>query len=297
MLQRLSVFVLLSVAFLTARSACAAEVVFVKNNSVFAVETVGSAPRKVAQGTSAALNPTGKWLAYTSEDSQNGVRLLHLVTGEKRVLTDIKGRIRGLRFSPKGDKLCFVLYNGSKNELRYCSTTGISKVKSVKVAEEGQYGFGPFEPTWAPDGTLVFHDINNLYRVRLDGTLVEKIATGKIAGEANQVSSADRFDYCPTNPKLIAFTKAVPRTPKYADKFSDPGIGLFTYDFSTGDRKRVTKPGMIAFAPCWSPNGKFLVFTGYPESDYKLAYPFKVYRVAPDGTGLTKIGVGEEPRL
>jgi len=296
MLHRLSSLVFLAAAGMGATFSEAAEVVFVKKGAIYAVDA-GQSPRKVAQGTCAALNPTGKWLAFTDENTQNGIRLLHLVSGEKRALIDITGRIRNLSFSRQGDKLCFVLYNGSKNELRYCSTTGIAKAKAVKVAEEGQYGFGPFEPTWGPDSTLVFHDNNNLYRLKLDGSLVEKIATSKIAGEANAISSSDRFEYCPTNPNLIAFTKVVPRTPKYASHFSDPGVGLFTYDVSSGSRTRVSRPGMIAFAPCWSKNGKYLVFAGYPESDYKQAYPFKVYKVNPDGSGLKKMGSGEEPRL
>ena len=47
--------------------------------------------------------------------------------------------------------------------------------------------------------------------------------------------------------------------------------------------------------PVWSRDGRFIYFTGYRDREGRASYPFKIYRIARDGTGLIQITSGEMP--
>jgi Tol biopolymer transport system component len=47
--------------------------------------------------------------------------------------------------------------------------------------------------------------------------------------------------------------------------------------------------------PVWSRDGRFIYFAGYHDREGRAAYPFKIYRIARDGSGLIQTSVGETP--
>ena len=52
---------------------------------------------------------------------------------------------------------------------------------------------------------------------------------------------------------------------------------------------------MLAFDPVWSADGLNIYFSGYHDREGRAAYPFKIYRINPDGTSLIQIAAGENP--
>ncbi|MHB1459616.1 MAG: TolB family protein [Armatimonadota bacterium] len=155
-----------------------------------------------------------------------------------------------------------------------------------------------FAPEWTSDGkSIIYHNNVSLCRIGMDGELINKMKLDSFVGRKSSVSSSDRFVENPVNANIMAFTRMAEGTKFGLKVFGEPTGALFTYDKSTKKLKRISKPEMIAMDPCWSRDGKTIYFSGYNEKDYKLPYPFKIYRINPDGTGLKMITKGESPKL
>jgi len=60
-------------------------------------------------------------------------------------------------------------------------------------------------------------------------------------------------------------------------------------------RNRLTPVDLLAIDPVWSRDGKFIYFSGYRDREGRVAYPFKIYRIGRDGSGLVQIVSGENP--
>jgi hypothetical protein len=83
------------------------------------------------------------------------------------------------------------------------------------------------------------------------------------------------------------------RDPEQA--ISATNTAIFIYDQRAKTRKRLTPVDLLAMDPVWSRDGNFIYFSGYRDREGRAAYPFKIYRIARDGTGLTQIAAGETP--
>jgi len=129
------------------------------------------------------------------------------------------------------------------------------------------------------------------------GNILSTYSIEKITGKKGVVSSESLFIPSPDNEKLIAFTRYVPGTKLFEKTFFEPNTALFTYNLDTGERKRLTAKYITAFHPAFTPGGKYIYFTGYQDIHGKERYPFKIYRIQVDGTGLKKIIRGEDPTL
>lgn len=131
-------------------------------------------------------------------------------------------------------------------------------------------------PVWSPDGTRVVYE-----------------KTGFTALPQNTLlhSWDPQFEYRSTDsfPRLSQDNKLV-----LTEQASNSSIAIMNPDGT--DRRRVfdTEGKGLAFGPCWSPDGQWIVFGFglYFENRYKA--PSKIMRVRRDGSGLEVLFEGPE---
>jgi len=259
-------------------------------------------PIRIVRGGSPALDPTGKLIACLSLPPSGVDPLWVSICGidgkGARVVYRSKNRLTDLDWSSQGDLLISAYTSeGEVLQLLLKAGSGFSD-NPIEVARTGQNGAnGVWEPRWAPDGgSVIFHDLTNLFQVSLTGAVIEKTPIEAITGKANSVDSSSSFSICPTNPGLYAYTSAVPGTDRFNDVMGgEPNSALFVFDTASKKRKRLSPPDMVCMDPVWTPDGKAIVLGGYREPHYTQAYPFRIYRINPDGTGLTELARGEDP--
>jgi TolB protein len=276
--------------------------VFSDRTWVYHLEANSSAPRKLAKGNYPALSPDRQRVAYclpqnshVSAPAKATVMLFDLSTGKTTIVLEANAWIAHLRWSPNSEGISLTLaLSSGKRELDTVAADGTHKQKLITGGEQGTDDI--FSPVWAPDGqSLYFQDMNNLVQVSTSGQVLAKTPLGPITEEKEAVTSADSFVPSPADPNVLAYTRSVPGTAFFEKTFGEPNTALFVYDLGTKSRKRLTAPDVLAMDPVWSRDGRFIYFTGYRDREGRASYPFKVYRIAADGTGLIQITSGEMP--
>jgi Tol biopolymer transport system component len=266
---------------------------------VYYLAANSTTPRKLAKGNFPALSPDNTRVAYCTpvEGTKSGesVTLMSfdLASGKTSVVFQAGGYLSRLRWSPDGSQLLFsAAYLNGKREVDIIGSDGRGKQKVIATGEQGVSDV--FAPVWATDGrSIFFQDMNNLFQVRTDGTMITKLPLGPITEEKESVTSADSFVPSPVDPNVIIYTRSVPGSKLFERSFGEPNTALFLYNLQTKDRKRLTAVDLLALEPVWSRDGKFIYFSGYHDREGRASYPFKIYRINADGSGLMEIGPGE----
>jgi len=146
------------------------------------------------------------------------------------------------------------------------------------------------------DVRLVVHDMQFAYWLDWGGRVVDKVALVDIMGDAAlQVTSADRFVPCPTDPSLLVFSHSVPGTAVFERIMHEPNSALSLHDRWTGRGKnmRITPVEITAFDPVWSADGKRIYFIGYRDTQAADHDLFRILRVERFGSGLRAVTMGE----
>ncbi|SAL85904.1 translocation protein TolB [Caballeronia arvi] len=132
---------------------------------------------------------------------------------------------------------------------------------------------------------------SNLYRVKIDGTALQRLT--------DHVAVDDAAEFSPADPDVIAFVSS---------RKGDAGFGttnVWTLNIATGALKNVTgaipfdasKPHSY-FRPSWSPDGKWLALSSDIGSEWRghnlpvgweRTQESSIYVIRPDGSGWKKI--------
>jgi Tol biopolymer transport system component len=279
-----------------------AALVFGDRNWIYYLAANSAVPRKLAKGNFPALSPDRRQVVYCapintalSAPASGALMFFDLASGKTSTLFRSTAWFAHPRWSPGGERISLTLaLSSGKRELYTIAPDGSQKQKLITGGEQGVDDI--FIPVWAPDGqSLYFQDMSNLVQVSTSGKVLAKTPLGTITAEKEAVTSSDSFVPSPTDANLLAFTKSVPGSRLFKRTFSEPNTALFLYDPRNQTRKRLTPVDLLALDPVWSRDGNFIYFSGYRDRDGRAAYPFKVYRIARDGTGLVQIAVGETP--
>jgi len=268
--------------------------VFSREELLYHLAPGSKQPRKLVPGRYPALSPDGARLAFGKPRQDRGgaagLMVLDLARGRTQMVVNPGPEgIFDISWSPDGRRLTF-LNRGDRDQVETVNFDGSGRA----VVARGD--FMVHQPVWAPDGqSIYFHDLHTLFQVNLTGQVLNRIPITDLTGKAESISSMDRFAPNPVVPQLWAFTMGVPGTPKFERTFHEPCDALFLYDFRTKKRVRLTPPDMMATYAIWSRDGNFIYFQGYREPHYKEPRPFRIYRIAKDGSGLTEITKGEHP--
>ncbi len=300
--KRVAVLTILAgFAVATAQAPTPKTVCLVQDNAVCVLRSGSTQPQKLGTGRFPALSPDGKWVAYFQETAgKNLLKIVGASSGKEATHPSFRpsGYVTDLVWSPKGSTLAVGTSGDASYRIQLIPVSN-GKNGATKTLPATVYGkTSVFALNWWPDGkSLLFHDLNTLFRVGLDGKLMEKTATSKIVGKPNSVDSLASFVPNPVKPTELAYTASVPGTAKFEQTFHEPNSALFVWNRTTGQRRRLTPPDMVATSPVWHKDGKGLVFCGYREPHYKQLYPFRIYTVRTDGTGLKELCKGEDPSL
>lgn len=276
--------------------------VFGDRTWVYYLQPNTTKPRQIAKGNFPALSPSGQYVAYITPLDQTKsapetvkVMVFDLGSGSTSTIFQANAWASHLRWSSRADYLLLTLaYLNGKRELDIISANGSKKQKLIGSGEQGANDV--FSPVWAHDGkSIYFHDMENFFQLGLDGKVIARTPLGVIADEKESITSADTFAPSPIDENIIAYTRSVPGTKLFERTFGEPNTALFIYNMRTRTRHRVTAPDVLALDPVWSADGLNIYFSGYHDREGRAAYPFKIYRINLDGTGLVQIAAGENP--
>jgi Tol biopolymer transport system component len=136
-------------------------------------------------------------------------------------------------------------------------------------------GYADFIPKYTPDGSrLIFarcRDVCAIYSVRVDGTHLQALTRFKVG-----INEAVDFDpSVAPDGRRIAFVR-----------FNAGGIQAQVYVMRAdgSGAHPITPPALEAFAPDWTPDGRHLLVA---SNCCRLGSA--IYRVNPDGSGLTRL--------
>ena len=276
-------------------------VVFGDREWIYYLAPNSSVPRKLVKGTFPALSPDHHRVAYcaptnsaVSAPPAGALMLFDLASGKSSVVLKANAWLSHPRWAPNEELIAFVFSPSGQSELHVIRPDGSQHRKIIAAEEQGVNSI--FNPAWSIDGrSIYFQDMTNLIEVSTSGKVRSMTPLGAITEEREKVTSSDSFVPCPTDANLLAFTKSVPGTRLFEKTFGEPNTAIFIYDLRAKTRKRLTPVDLLAIDPVWSRDGNFIYFSGYRDREGRAAFPFKIYRIARDGTGLTQIAAGETP--
>jgi Tol biopolymer transport system component len=257
--------------------------VFNNHDNVMLLEPGAAQARKLGLGRSPTLSPDGRqavWIEYGEDAAKARLVLCDLATGSTSELARLGGLLRSPRFAPDGRTVAFVRLSDAAVQELWLARPGEAPTRLAQAG--GHNGDDFFEPMWFPkDGTLGFHDMTNLYRLRVDGGLVQKMPLTVLAGgKEGMFTSADRFAVRPGG-SVMVFSMPVPGTPLFQKKVPDLSSALFLFDPGTKRTSQLTPKTLTAFDPAWTPDGQAVIFTGYTDAQAGRGFPFRIWLVRP----------------
>jgi Tol biopolymer transport system component len=148
------------------------------------------------------------------------------------------------------------------------------------------------EATLSPDGKKM------LYTSTKDGDIELYIMDLK-TGNEKRVTNTMGYDggawYSPDGKKLI-WRASRPKTEAEIKEYKDllaeglvapTNMEVWISDADGNNARQVTQLGQANWAPCYMPDSKRIIFASNHE--YKRGFPFNMYTISEDGTGLSKV--------
>lgn len=275
--------------------------VFSREGWIYFLPASKKQPQKIIKGDFPSFNRSKQEIVYIKPrppeaDAEAVLMIYDLTTKKSRELYRVKGFINTLRYAPEGDLVLFILRTlVGKTKLEVFNTAG---EESFTINETNKEINDVFSPNWSADGnTIYFHDMTNLFHVSFDGQILKKTPLKKITGSQETITSSDWFIPSPNDENIILFTELVPGTPLFEKTFGEPNTALFIYDIKKNIKTRLTPENLFAVDPNWSVNGEEIYFTGYYDKNGQENYPFRIYKIKPDSSGLSEITKGENAAL
>lgn len=264
---------------------------FRRAGGIFVSTGAETPPLRIGEGAFAALSPDRARAVFDAGD-RFVVRALD--GGAETSLDRRRGGPVAPAWSPDGGRLALVL-EARRGGAELCVWTladgAVTKVLGAGASES------VFDLFWDHDGaSLWYQDMRSLRRVGLDGALLEEIPLVSMTGSETCVTSADRFRLSPVDPNLVVFSRMVTPGPRLAERLNDEGTALYLHDRAAGRTTRLTTDeDFVAFAPAWTPDGRWILFCGYGAERVAENYPFRIHRIAPDGGAPIEVFEGEDP--
>lgn len=299
------------------------------DREVYLIQASGTGERRLTQRPGGDYNgpasPDGRELLLISvtESAAGARQSLHLIplAGESaapqsRSLGPPRLVVRNPAWTPDG---AFVVFEGDSPSYRdlYRIRRDGSGLRRLTDNPEGN-----FEPAVAPRGdALAFVSsrdrVAELYRIRLDGSEPRRLtrtlrdewsprwsADGSLLVFASDRDGADRL-YLLRGADTVRVTdtdlnsRVIEESPCFSPQAAllayvvrRPGshAQLFVQDVATGSRRQVAAELQKELGePAWSPDGRFLAFTGGQDADQQI------YIARSDGSGAVRVTAGAGP--
>lgn len=266
-----------------ARGSAAASELFVRANG----KVVRLTRNRVYDGQ-AAWSRDGRQLAFVREDRGDADIWVMRAdgTGARRLASSVRGaHDQYPAWSSDGKLIAFTSNRGERETEIYIARadgTGLRRLTTTPRFVTNT------QPRFSPDGRFVVFASNRLsffnfevYRVRAsDGRRIERLTfwgSGKDGAPGDDLSPS----YSPDG-RLIAFV---------SDRKGGYAVWTMRPD---GRRLRevARHPGMNVVFPRFSPDGRRILYTAYPDAPGEPA--FTLWTVGVDGSGPTRLGLGTE---
>ncbi len=192
-------------------------------------------------------SPDGRRIVYTGyfQTGFPDIYVIDTATLQRSVFVSVKGTNTGARFSPDGSKVAMIL-SGEGNPEVYVANAQGRQIRRLTRTERNIEA----TPSWAPDGSrlVVASDAlatgkPQLYLLGLTGGALQRVPTN-ISGYCAEP------DWNHANPDLLAFTVA-----------TGGSFQVATFGFRTQTARIVTKGAGDAIEPCWTSDGRHLIYT------------------------------------
>lgn len=265
---------------------------FERGDGVWIAAVDGSGQLKVADGQAPDISPNGALLAFntvqaTGQPSHRKIAVADLATGKTTIFNDIPSdNCMEAEWSPDGTKLLFVFYNKA-GEMRI----GIVNADGSGFRDvlEGKKYRAYWGATWAADGQSIFgEDMENLYRLGLDGTVLKQwvieklIPRGGMSGDERMQASRDG--------KTLLLEADMDETAR--KDWDEPPPAIWTMDLATEKVTRLTPKTLCGMDCHWLDAGDIL-FTGQPAGDEDQS----IWRMPVGGHGKDRKQLVKNARL
>jgi TolB protein len=264
-----------------------------------AVAPTGSATASTPSATPLASMPPpsdgapqlGGQILFVDDRAQSAFQQLYIEDADgSSVRQLVKSEFNDQKpaLSPDGTKVLFTRYppDGSRGGGIFVMNLDGSGLTSLDVDGE--------DVGWSPDGKQIvsthglFDDRPFPYNVALwvrnaDGSNAHQITlAGQVCHDACDKGAQDNQAAWSPDGTRIAFVR---------DTYTKPEqFAIFTIAPDGSDLRRVTPGGMDVHDPAWSPDGTWIAFQSPPEPVAQGEQ--NIYKIHPDGTGLTQLTRG-----
>lgn len=221
-----------------------------KCSNLWVASTEGGEPRQFTYGDQKDFNPAwspdGTQIAFLSNrgnEKQSQIYLIPFLGGEARPLTDLKGEIQAIRWSPDGSKLVI--------QFRKKDAEAIERQEDEQKKKLGIVERHYDRPFYKFDG------YGFLPKERVHIWVIDAVS-----GEAQQITEGEVFDelypYWSPDGEWITFISN--RNPKPDLDYSDDD--LFVISAKGGEARKIDLPGGPKQYPSYSPDGNSIAYFG-----------------------------------
>lgn len=201
-------------------------------------------------------SPDGRRILYTGyfQSGFPDIYVIDTVSLQRNVFVSVKGTNTGARFSPDGSRVAMILSGEGNPELYVSNAQGRSIRRMTRTERQIEA-----TPSWSPDGNRLV-------------VASDALATGKpqlfligAAGGSMQRVPTNISGYCAepdwnhADRDQVAFTVA-----------SGNGFQIATYSFSRREAKVVSRAPRDGIEPCWTNDGRHLLFTVRSASSQRV---------------------------
>lgn len=253
----------LAAALMTTAIALAAprKMAFERGDNIWVANIDSTGAKKIAAGALPDISPDGARVAFNTEgDAKNRpgperhIAIADLATAKTTVLKDIPSdNCFGPVWSPDGKQLVFEIMADKQWQLGLVNDDG-SGFRLIKNAELNHDGLGGAE--WARDGKSIFcHDLDNLYQIDLNGTVLKKWELAKILTEAG-MNSGDRLSVSHDGKSLLMDVDCGAEHER--KNWDGPQPAIQKFDLTSDKAVRVTGKNDFVWEPFWLSENEFL---------------------------------------
>ena len=215
-----------------------------------------------------SLSPDGNSVVYAS-NRLGGYQIyeMDLASGTSIQLTHGIGEVNAPEISPDGSRIVFTDIFGHLSRIWLMDRDGSNPHELYSQA-----GADSLDPTWSPDGTRILFAVGAgtdklLYTINVDGSGLQPVSA--------DFHTRGRTDWSPDGQWISSYAGSGFRWKIYLLK-------------PDGTQLHQVQVGGVGLAPAFSPDGQWIVFTGY------LDHPddpdgCEIYIARLDGSGVTRL--------
>ena len=272
-MKRLALLTYLAYAVVNTALAADQRIAFQRSDGVYIANLDASLVRKLTDGIFPAISPDGRFIAFTTvegkdENPSHRLAVMEIGSGKRRLFERIPSDNSYCGgWSPDGNWIAFTMRTDDVWNLGIIKADGAD----FKLLRKGdQAGTALYSPCWARDGKSIFcHDITNIYRLALDGSIAGQWKIDKIVPNGS-MSGDGRIDVSPDGHRLLL---SVEMDEEYdRPDWDGPVPALWSFDLVTEVAVRLTAKNLFAWDGCWLDNINLLFVSQRPREKQTALY-------------------------